>query len=586
MKKNDFSILLAFCMLFLTFRLVMLFSNIIFFYDFTAAPVAKLAKDILTLNKSWSVFSNIFDYQFLPIDGGSLLVSILYLPFAIFFGVNTFSYQLVVLCIGCITFIIWYLFLHKFFGRTAALLFGALFCINSPIFNTWSLITSGFYAESALFVVWGLFFLCNRLQHASDNSKKAQSNSFFILFGILCGFSLYFNYSYLVAIVTFITLWLIKSTSNASFLKKRYIALFIGGFCIGFSPWILAHISGATEPLLYIHGFSLKQIFFQKNTLELLKDLKFTLFNMPNMPPSYTNDYVFSMLPFYARAIADNIYRVAGAIAFISTIIVQLKNKKINYPLLGILLYIAIFTFVFGMIHPELQYPRHQVPIYPFMFALIAIAIGWLIQPAVNIWIKRAGTSMYVILLGISFLDNVNLIRPSNIKNPFNFNGHEYAYFLKVPFLAQGYKQYLDKHIEFRKRNNQPLEPLMLGFLHIEDVVKHRIEQSDLHWAQKAEMITRYNIERTLNRMLSEGTPNIENWGWGIGIIYRWDIERCIDTIQKLQLHSPCDLEVLYYSLGLGIASLDKIERDSCMNAVSRLTDSIKQPIVKAMADF
>lgn len=88
MQRKDFTILFILVVAFLLMRLLFLSSNIHLLYSHNEAFRAKLATDVLILQKGWHIFDNIFEYQYSPFHGGSLIVSILYLPFAYVLGIN------------------------------------------------------------------------------------------------------------------------------------------------------------------------------------------------------------------------------------------------------------------------------------------------------------------------------------------------------------------------------------------------------------------------------------------------------------------------------------------------------------------
>lgn len=583
MQKKDFIVLCFLILIFLLIRSLILSSNINFVYSLNGAQRAKLATDILILKKGGHIFDDIFDYPFSHYRGGSLVVSILYIPFAYLFGINTFSLKLVALSFSLGTFVVWYLFLYKYFNKKVAIFFGILFVINSPIFNTWSLITAGTYTEATFLVILGLFLICSLLNIKDKDIKPSKLCLYFLILGLLCGFSLYFDYSYLIAILGFFILWLIKDNK---LYKKRYFFIFIGSFFIGFLPWFLARIVGDLRPNIILHGYSLNQIFLHKNISNIIMDIKHAILNIPNLSPSYKNDYIFVGFPVWIKEFAGYFYRGVFLFAFVYLILYQIKNKKINFPLLGIQIYVIIYILIYAMAIPELQYPRHSIPLYPFVFAIITIFLNLNLERKLNKLMNILRVSIFIILINISLLDNLNIISFKKISNPLRFKGYEYAYLLRCPFISESYINDLDKYISFKKTTNQLVRPLMEGFLPNKYVLEYRIEQSDLHWARKAEFIVRNNLVSTLNEQLRKGYPDIDNWGWAIGIIYRWDIEKCVNVIKKLRFTLTDDVQIVYYSLGLGIGRLDREKKNECIKELSKLDKDIQESVLKGVNDF
>ena len=582
MDKKAFNILIIFIVAFLIFKLLFLYFNMIFLYSCDEAQRMKLAADILIFKKSFSsIVSNITDYQFSYYRGGSLIVSILYIPLAYLLGINTFSLKLVALIFSLGTFITWYIFLTKAFNNTVAILFGILFISGPPIFHTCSLMLPGSYLESGFFVILGLFLLWNLSKKKDIGLSKSYPPSF--IFGLLCGFSLYFDYAFLIAIVTFLFLWLII---DSKFYIKKYFLVFILGFLLGFSPWILTHLAGNLSNL--IRGHSVREIFFSRNISYMFKDLKYAVINVPILSPCYKNDYIFSGFPLMIKETARYLYRGAFLVSFFSLTPRIFRDKNLTIPLGGILLYTTIFILVYSMAIPQFHLPRHSVPLYPFVFAIIGIATGLFLKSRVNTFLKMAGISLFSIIAMSSLIDNFNHIAFKYVRNPFEFKGYEYGYLLKWDLLMDAHIDDLDRYIAFKKRNNQTLQPLMnyFPYKYQEEYQKEIGGRMDLHWTEGAEAFVKRNLVEVLNEQLAGGYSHIQDWGWALGIIYRWDIEKCVRIIRQLKLPQADERNIIYYSLGLGIGSLAEKDREKAMQETLKFNADIQYFIRKGINDF
>lgn len=540
MSKKDALILIILTLLFAAFQLLFLASNMVYLYSYDDSLNMRLASDILIAKKPLSaVIGNITDYQVPDYRGGSLVISILYVPFAYLLGVNSFSLKLTALAFYLSSFILWYIFLNRAFGRKSAVLFAALSIFGTPVLNMWSLLACGNYVQLEPFVVLGLLLLCSLLNRQPISSNR---QAFFL--GVLCGFSLYFEYQYLIAIMTFIILWQIK---DKKFYSNRVFFIFTSGFIIGFLPWLITHLSGGTS--YGIRGYGFQQIFLSKNLFEYVKEFKNSLSGLFLMPPSYVKDMVFDALPPAVKPCLGYFYKGAFLFSFVYLIIYMLKNKKINFPLSGIIVYTLIYILVHSLAIPQFQQPRYSVPIYHFVFAVIAVAFGLIFGLKNYKPLKIVLISAFLIILMTGAADNFNLISLKRISNPLNFKGYEYGCLIKWQILKEDFIKDLDIYLAYKTKNNLEIKPLT-------DYFPYKYQdrfgcRSDLYWREDALSFVKGNLAAILNEELEKNT-DLEALGWTLGILYKWDIAECNRVINKLRFKKGGDKQDVYRGLRLG----------------------------------
>ncbi len=584
MNKRPFCILFLLCLVFLGLRILMLSSNITFFYSHDENLRAKLAVDIFIFHKPFPSIKNIFSYQIdNPFEqsssfrGGALIVALLYLPFAWLLGINTFSLKLVALIFSLGNLIVWYIFLYRFFGTKTAVFFGIFYLIGLPIPNTFSLITVGDYIEASFFVSLGFLLLFVILV---SQAKKKTSFLFFIL-GLICGFSFYFDYSCLLFIfVSFFVLWIL---GGKKFYKIKYFLGYVLGFSIGFSPWILPRLWGYFRFDFTIHGSSFLHIFSFQNLSNFLDNLKHVLLNLPILPPSYENDYIFSRFPFIVRIIVFLLYKIIFLGGIVHLIFFEIRKTKIKLPIVGIVLYVICFFLILSIVISPFRQPRHFVPLYPFIFVLMAIFLNSSIFRVPRIKYLKIG--LFIFLLLMNFLDNLNIVSFKCVKNPLEFRGFEYGYFLKCPYVSDRIIKFLDRYVEFRYRCFGSLAPLMEDFFSAEYQIKYNISQSDLHWREKMEKVIKDNICDILAR-LARKEKDMVTLGWALGIIYDWNIGKIVSILERTKALNSDKIYQIYYGLGLGIGSLEEKNQKRCFNKLQGVRKNFKQIILRGVKDF
>ena len=181
-----------------------------------------------------------FDYQRSEYEGGSLVSGILAVPFFLLFGKKLIALKFVGLLIGTGLFILWYLFLDKFFSRKVAVWTSLLLIFPPPPWIKGSISSYGaqyevnFFTMLAVLIFYQIFFI---------RKKKV----LFGLLGAVCGFGIFFHYSFLPTLLTIILFWYIFD--KKFFLESEFF-IFTAAFLTGLAPWIWYNLTHNFQGLI------------------------------------------------------------------------------------------------------------------------------------------------------------------------------------------------------------------------------------------------------------------------------------------------------------------------------------------------
>lgn len=457
-KKWKYVFLIGIIFLFLFFRISFLLTNIDPIFAYEERTNGCIAKDIIDKK----VKMPLYDYQAYPHSGGTLVDGILTVPLFFLFGPSLFSLKILPIIFSLGTLLLWYKFLNDYFSESVAIIFSLLFIFSPPFYSKASLVAWGNHSESSFFSILSilLFFKSFNL----NKEKKYLGNWYFILFGFLSGFSLYFSYIYLVTLLALFVIWFILDRSF--FLKKNFI-LYIITSVLGFSPWI-----GYNLYQLDSNGFALFSkpfvakieqkrrvgYFFKKLYLIVFRDIPFSFgFDIAEFKNIDIISYIYHFLFIFLW--------VVFLFFCLKTLFEGLKNKKNEeniiqcvkelLPTIYIVIFLLIFTFS-GLYNPkivELEWfdvskYRYYSPLYPFIFLIIALGLR-------TIWREyRSSFPKIFIILSFSFLVTVGFY--SNLKF-INFNQRGKCFVLKGYY----YDELLPRYIKNNSQNLQEINYLI-----------------------------------------------------------------------------------------------------------------------------
>ena len=357
-----------------------------------------------------------FDYQASAYQGGSLLESLAAAPFFMLFGITFFSLKMGNLFFLIPMFVLLYYFLERFFDRRVAII-GCLLMIFAPkTFIVRGLILNGHFFHSMLLSLLIMFIFFEIFY----NNKKI--DKYFMIFGFICGFALWFDYTNIVILLIVAIFWFVF---DKKFITKKTFLIFTIFFLIGFSPWIFYNttheFSGIYELIDEKESSYIDWTTRVSNLLYKDLPMSFHFSDLSFEGISKIANY-FYYLVFLCSAIFLLFKYRKAIIDFIAKFFyikkgTPLKDSKFFF----IILYIIIFIMAYGMVDYKSLFVRRGVfitdflaaykayniitPLYIFMFITIALLIAYL-------WQKDHKYSRYtatIITIIIIFLGIINI---------------------------------------------------------------------------------------------------------------------------------------------------------------------------------
>ena len=329
-------------------------------------------------------------YQFKPFAGGTVLEGLLAAPFYARWGDSLLALRMAPLIFCILTMIVWILFVNRLFSRRAAILTGWLFALPPPLYGLLSVTAWGNHTESALLTIIALWWLLAMLGIA--RSRKPGMMAGFGL-GVLCGFGLWFTYTFIVTVFLLLLLWALL---DPRWPRQKAFAVFWPGILVGLIPWY-ANLSfwGARamfridtytgyESTAFIEG---SRLFLETDIPGILvKGLRLAGYGLPRSA-------LFPALgpvPGSAFSAAFFVMALAGAVLLLLSLRSSLSNplrknrKRAMDPKLAILFFPPLFCLVlvlsgfrvedFRLSRPQ-EYVNYRYlgPALPFIFAWIGI---------------------------------------------------------------------------------------------------------------------------------------------------------------------------------------------------------------------
>lgn len=524
------------------------------------------------------------EYQYFLHEGGSLVMSILCVPFFAVLGTNFVSMKLPALAVSFATFVIWYVFAKRFVNRSVARYLGVLFVLAPPLIVKTDLMLWGHHNSINLLIALAAYFLFCIL-HAGKGTQHTRSVA---ALGVTCGFGLFFAYSFLVMLVA----CLVRLCCEKSFRRHEFrrFAIFFG---IGFSPWLgLRLCYGSVDPGLvdrftgweFAIGDSLDfvcRLFLASPCLPGVAalpklDLSYAysgllvtgvLFSLFRATREDRKKLVSLLTKTAAKADVEVDSGTRASESFNQTgdpnsRSDQASRDAARFAGLYCLLFVTIFAtspYAAGPILSRLvgwvKYYRHLLPLYPFLFLLAAIALS---EGRRKWWrtVPRLMGGLTMCCLGCYGI--VQTVQWSDMGRSFAFSGYSYEKFGSRMFVKYLYNpsraieigRRIDR--QFRKDyyrgigwyfDDQPL-PVLIDF-GVFALWENAIPDEYLpllyeglgfaivkHANLDVDQINRFSshIEQRHRPSLYRGV------GWRVAALYRDDLNHAMRFIEKLPL--------------------------------------------------
>lgn len=185
---------------------------------------------------------DIQDYQ-QPFWGGHVAVAVMAAPAFAVLGSNLFALRLATLPFALLLALSGFALLDRFAGRRAAWIGGLWLALPPPGFLLLSCTLQGTHAESVALSVATVLLMVRAVEAPSQLRT--------VLFGVACGFDLWFGYPALFGPV-WVALGLIVTTRALP--PRSHVALWLGSVIVGAAPWL--RLSVAEQPSTRIYGLS------------------------------------------------------------------------------------------------------------------------------------------------------------------------------------------------------------------------------------------------------------------------------------------------------------------------------------------
>lgn len=435
-KRKGIVILFSLVCLFLVFRLLVLFTYSNRLYELEELYRGTVAREIIhgPLIPLWEYLD--FKVEYFP--GGTLVAGILAVPFFLLFGETYFSLKLVGLLFALGAFILWYLFLDKFFSRRTAVVTALIFIFCAPFYTMSSLITWGAHPEANFFTILSLYLFYNIFFISRE--KKAL---WFLALGLVSGFGVWFVQTYLVTVIFILGFWYVF---DKNFFRGKDFFAFVCGCVIGFSPAFYYAFSYDRD-IWAINGKSLfSDLLACDLNVIIPKALKLFGSDLPNsfLFANFLNvgGRVFSYL-YYSLFISAFIYLIwnhrKDIMKIIAGIIYPLTLKEAGvspgmlsresiilvYPLFFFLCYLFSSYSILPLpwedprVWPHYIGYRYMIPLMPFILAVLGMFLAKMRAKAV-FWMFA------VLILGLGFLGNLNIISFKNFGGFLSDRGYSY----------------------------------------------------------------------------------------------------------------------------------------------------------------
>jgi len=231
-------------------------------------------RSVLTLELlSGEPFLNIRDYIHQDYEGGTLLAGFFLIPFVLLFGISGYTLKIAAITIGALTLLLLSLFLYRFFGREVAMIGALLYLFPSTALLIRNFHYIGNYPESALLTL-ALLYLSFSIYYSSSYYL-----SLYFLLGLMSGFSLWYHYINLVAVLLS---FFILQAKNSRWLFTTFFSAYLLGFLLTLTPWYYTHLPAGLQPFPHREP---KAIPFTQRLPVLLTS---------KLPSSFGFHYVFS----------------------------------------------------------------------------------------------------------------------------------------------------------------------------------------------------------------------------------------------------------------------------------------------------
>lgn len=173
-----------------------------------------------------------WDYQYSSYDGGTLITSLMLVPFFGLLGPSSFTLAFYGLVNSLVTFLLWRQLARRYFGEKTGWILVLLFILAPPLHIKVTLLPSGNHIEVSLFIILVIhFFFKIFFVTAQENVQKKPRLPVwadFIFLGLFAGLGVYFCYSSAVLLLACFLFWM--TLDKRGFAVRNYAGLVLAFF--------------------------------------------------------------------------------------------------------------------------------------------------------------------------------------------------------------------------------------------------------------------------------------------------------------------------------------------------------------------
>jgi 4-amino-4-deoxy-L-arabinose transferase-like glycosyltransferase len=417
-KKKTNTLILLIVFLFLFLRVPILFTGIEKTFQYEELVRGTIAREIIAGPK----FS-LIDYQVDSYSGGGLVASIVTIPFFLFLGQNLLALKLPPLLFFTLTLILLFKLCDRFFERRIALVSCFIFIFSPPLWTIYSFVNFGFFHESVFFTLLSLFVFYEIFY---ENKKRLR---YFVLLGVLCGFSLFFVYFTIFPLVSMLLLWFLFD--KKFFLKKSFL-FFLAGFLVGFSPWIyygLLNNWPGFDVLFHGKGFRSEALGFGM-LFDIVKKFFSTIFlKFPSAlyfkETPFLDENSAGILYYYLLFFSSVLFLFLLKFkSFIKNFSFSAKPSKESFILLYFLVFLVSFSASNLFVADEFIWWRYFLPLFPFAFISVALVLN-----KIRFKRKTVVLAFVFFVLCFWFIGNIRFYETKEFGSALNEKGFSYKEF-------------------------------------------------------------------------------------------------------------------------------------------------------------
>jgi hypothetical protein len=193
------------------------------------------------------------EYQADHYQGGSLVMSLLTVPFFALFGesIRTLKMSALVVSMGTLTML--FIVGRKFFGRPVGVLVGLAYLAGPPLVAFWGLAVMGFHGESILFNLVQIYLFLAIL------TGRWRGFPAWAALGLISGLGLWFCYTTALSLAACGLTWLLLRGMP----RRRDLLWAVAGGILGLVPWFIYNLHYAFQG-----GVRILEIFGLRDSIE------------------------------------------------------------------------------------------------------------------------------------------------------------------------------------------------------------------------------------------------------------------------------------------------------------------------------